>query len=299
MEKGIQEAFAAAMGHHQAGRLIEAERLYLQILQADPHHADALHLLGVLAHQIGRNDVAVDLICRAIAQNDQVPAFHNNLGNALKAQGKLQEAAASYTRVLAHNPNHVGALFNLGLAQQMQGKLEEAAGAYRRALSYKSDFVEAHGNLGNTLQAQGRLEEAVASYERALHLRPNYAEVHSNLGNVLMAQGSMRRRRLPMDEALTHKPDTPRLTQSRSRSSGAGQCRCAVASHRRGVDLKPAYVEAHNNLGNALGNRASRLKQRPLSAGTALTGQCRSAIGPCHGNDPRVYRHRCRKYRGR
>ncbi len=84
------------MGHHQAGRLNEAERLYLQILKIDPRHADALHFLGVLAHQIGRHDMAVDLIGRAIAQNGRVPAFHNNLGNALKAQGKLQEAAASY-----------------------------------------------------------------------------------------------------------------------------------------------------------------------------------------------------------
>jgi protein O-GlcNAc transferase len=71
---GIQQMFAAAMGHHQAGRLNEAERLYLLILQTDPLHADALHLLGVLAHQIGRNDVAVDLIGRAVAQNGRVPA---------------------------------------------------------------------------------------------------------------------------------------------------------------------------------------------------------------------------------
>src|ERR1700733_10240707 len=92
----IQEVFTAALGHHQAGRLNEAERLYQQILQADPHHADALHFLGVLPHQIGRQDMAVDLIGRAIAQNGRIPAFHNNLGNALKAQGKLQEAAASY-----------------------------------------------------------------------------------------------------------------------------------------------------------------------------------------------------------
>lgn len=153
----IQQAFTAAMGHHQAGRLNEAERLYLQILKIDPGHADALHLLGVLAHQVGRNDLAVDLIGRAIAQNGRVPAFHNNLGNALKAQGKLQEAAASYAGALVHKSDHVGALFNLGLVLQTQGKLQEAAASYRRALSYKPDYAEAHGNLGNTLQGTGQV----------------------------------------------------------------------------------------------------------------------------------------------
>src|SRR3984885_4084737 len=126
----IQEVFTAALGHHQAGRLNEAERLYQQILQADPHHADALHFLGVLAHQAGRNDMAVDLIGKAIAQNGRVPAFHNNLGSALKALGKFQEAAAAYAYALSLDPDNVAAHYNLGVALQAQGKLPEAAAAY-------------------------------------------------------------------------------------------------------------------------------------------------------------------------
>ena len=250
---GIQQAFAAAMGHHQAGRLNEAERLYLQILQADPRHADALHFLGVLAHQIGHNDKAVDLIGRAIAQNSRVPAFHNNLGNALKAQGKLQAAAACYAQALAHQPDHAGALFNLGLVLQLQDKLEEAAASYRRALSLKPDYVEAHGNLGNTLQAQGRLEEAVASYGLALRYRQNYAEVHSNLGNVLMAQGKYSEAAASHARALTHKTDYAEAHNNLGLVlMEQGDVDAAVASYRRALTHKPAYPEAHINLGNAL-----------------------------------------------
>jgi protein O-GlcNAc transferase len=250
---GIQEVFTAALGHHQAGRLIEAERLYLQILRADPCHADALHFLGVLAHQIGRNELAVDLIGKAIAQNGRVPAFYNNLGNALKAQGKLQEAAASYAGALGCKPNHVGALFNLGLVLQMQGKLEEAAGSYRRALTYKPDYAEAHGNLGNTLQAQGKLEEAVACYGRALRYRPDYSEVHSNLGNVLLAQGKYAEALASHGRALTHKPDYAEAHYNLGLVlMEQGDVDAAVASHRRALAHKPAYIEALNNLGNAL-----------------------------------------------
>ena len=250
------------MGHHQAGRLNEAERLYLQILKADPLHTDALHLLGVLAHQIGRNDLAVDLIGRAIAQNGRVPAFHNNLGNALKAQGKLQEAAASYAGALVHSPNHVGALFNFGLVLQMQGKLDEAAAAYRRALSHKPDYAEAHGNLGNTLQAQGRAEEAVACYRRALSHRPDYVEVHSNLGNVLMAQGKYAEAADSHGRALTHKPNYAEAHNNLGLVlMEQGDVDAAVASYRRALIYKPAYAEAHINLGNAL-----REQGRPAEA---------------------------------
>jgi protein O-GlcNAc transferase len=256
---GMQQVFAAAMGHHQAGRLNEAERLYLQVLRADPRHADALHFLGVLAHQIGRHDMAVDLIGRAIAQNGQVPAFHNNLGNALKAQGKLQEAASSYTAALSHDPNHVGALFNLGLVLQMQHKLEAAAASYRRALSLKPDYAEAHGNLGNTLQAQSKLEEAVACYGRALKYRPNYAEVHSNLGNVLMAQGKYAEAAASHGRALTHKADYAEAHNNLGLVLlEQGNVDAAVASYRRALTHRPTYVEAHNNLGNALREQGQR-----------------------------------------
>ena len=66
-EVTIQQTFEAAIGHHRAGRLAEAERLYRQILSQQPGHADALHLLGVIAQQVGQYDVAVELIGRAVA----------------------------------------------------------------------------------------------------------------------------------------------------------------------------------------------------------------------------------------
>jgi Tfp pilus assembly protein PilF len=147
----IQEVFTAALGHHQAGRLNEAERLYRQILLADPHHADALHFLGVLAHQIGRHDMAVDPIGRAIAQNGRVPAFHNNLGNALQAQGKLQEAAASYRRALSHKPDYAEAHVNLGNALREQGQSAEAAASYQRALVLDRDNTEARLGLATAM----------------------------------------------------------------------------------------------------------------------------------------------------
>jgi protein O-GlcNAc transferase len=211
--------FGDAVRHHQAGRLNEAERLYRGVLQADPRHADALHFLGVLAHQAGRNDVAVDLIGKAIAQNSGVPAFHTNLGNALKAQGKLEDALTSYARALSQQPDNVAAHYNLGVALHSLGRLDEAVASYGRALVLKPGHAEAHGNLANALQALDRLDEAVASYGRALRCKPDYADAHSNLGNVQKAQGKLD---------------------------------LAVASYTRALMLNPDHAEAHANLGNVL-----------------------------------------------
>ena len=62
----IQQALSLAVQHHNAGRLSEAEGIYQQILQIDPNQPVVLHLLGAIAHQVGKNDVAVDLLTRAL-----------------------------------------------------------------------------------------------------------------------------------------------------------------------------------------------------------------------------------------
>lgn len=266
----VHEALAVALRHHREGRLGEAERLYRQILQADPSHADTLHLLGVLAHQAGRNDIAVDLFDKAIAQNGRVPAFHLNLGNALKAQGQLQKAAASYERALSHKPDYVEAHYNLGVVLQAQGRLDEAAASYGRALTYSPGHAQALNNLGNTLQAQGSLDEAIASYHRALARNPDYADAHSNLGNVLQAQGRLDEAVASYGRALNHQPSHAEAHYNLGNALQAqNKLDEAVASYGLALLHKPDYIDAHSNLGNAL-KEQGKVEEALASYGRAL-----------------------------
>ncbi len=64
--------------------------------QADPNHPSALHLIGAIAHQMGKNDIAVDFITKALALKPGYAEAHNNLGNALQHMGVLEAAVAAY-----------------------------------------------------------------------------------------------------------------------------------------------------------------------------------------------------------
>ena len=250
---GVPALFASASQHHRAGRLADAEKLYRQILQVDPQHADALHLLGVLAHQLGRHEGAADLIAKAIAQNGKVPAFHNNLGNALTAQGKWDEAAVCYVQAIFIKPDYAEAHYNLGVTLQAQGKPEAAATSYRRALSYKPNHAAAYGNLGNALQEQGKLDEAVVAYRKALSYRPDYAEAQGNLANVYKAQGRLPEAAEGYVRALALKPHYAEAHHNLGLVVlEQGKLEEAVACFERALSLKPDYAEAHNNLGNTL-----------------------------------------------
>src|SRR5216684_1188416 len=93
-----QQAFDRAIEHHQAGRLHEAEVLYRQILEADPAHANALHLLGLIAHQIGRHPDALELIDRAISIHPEAASLHANRAVVLAALGRTDDALAAFMR---------------------------------------------------------------------------------------------------------------------------------------------------------------------------------------------------------
>jgi predicted O-linked N-acetylglucosamine transferase (SPINDLY family) len=249
----IPSALQAALEHHQAGRLPEAEAIYRQILQAQPNHPDALHLLGMIAYQTGRNGIAVELIGKAIGANPSDPVYYSNLGNALQAQGSLDEAVTSYRAALALQPDYANAHNNLGTALRAQGKMDAAVESYYKALAFQPDLAEAHFSLGHAFQVQGKLDAAFESYRGALALRPDYAEGHNNLGTVIQAQGKLDAAVESFRTALALKPDYVDAHNNLGTTLRAlGKFDAAIESFHKALALKPNYAEAHNNLGNAL-----------------------------------------------
>ena len=103
--KTTPEAFATAVQHHQAGQLKAAEEIYWQILAVDPNRADAWHLLGVLAMQVGKRGYAIELIGRAISIHGTNAVFHINQGNAYLATQRAAEAIGCYQRAIDLAPN--------------------------------------------------------------------------------------------------------------------------------------------------------------------------------------------------
>jgi len=122
MVSKAEQRFAEALTLHQRGELAEAERLYRQVIARQPDHLDALNLLGVLALQSGRNQEAIDLIARALAKNDRVADFHNNIAEAYRRCGRFDDAAAHFTKATELEPTFVAAHQNLAATLRAQEK---------------------------------------------------------------------------------------------------------------------------------------------------------------------------------
>jgi len=247
----IQQVLAAGLKHHEAGRLDQAETHYRQILAQQPDHPEALHLLGVLADQVGRHAVAVELIRRSIALQPRLPEAHSNLGNALQSMGQLDEAIHSYQRALILNPDFADAHNNLGNAFQAKGQLDQAIACYQRSLLVRPDSADAHHNLGVALQAKGQIESALASYQRAVVLRPNFVDAFASLGKAFQAKGEFHKAIAVYRRAVSLCPEVPeKIFILGEALEHQGELDEAIACYKRALSLEPDLAEARNNLGN-------------------------------------------------
>jgi predicted O-linked N-acetylglucosamine transferase (SPINDLY family) len=180
-DPSVDQAFALALRHHQAGRLADAERGYRQILQRLPEHPDSLHLLGVIALQTGNPEAALALVEQAVALRPDGAVYRNNLGQVLERLGRDDEAARAYETAMQLDPADAEPSNNLGHVLHRQDRLAEAEAHYRNAIKLNPAYAEPHTNLGNLLKDRGDLDAAIASYRRAVALRPDLSYLYSNL----------------------------------------------------------------------------------------------------------------------
>ncbi|MCA9109289.1 MAG: tetratricopeptide repeat protein, partial [Planctomycetaceae bacterium] len=179
-----------AIEHHRSGRLVEAERVYREILSREPNHADAMQLLGTLADQCGHHQQGVELISRAIQISPRpLAGWHNNLGEAHRKLKQFGEAEAAYRRAIKTDAKHAGAHNNLGLILQETGRTSEAVREFERALELQSDFAETHRNLATAFHRLSETKRALHHLRRAVQIRPSYAKAQHALGLLLHETG--------------------------------------------------------------------------------------------------------------
>lgn len=247
-DASIQTLLQTAIAHHEAGRLPEAEALYLQIRQLAPEQPDALHYLGVIAQTRGDYPGAAELIAKALQIKPGDAFAHCNMGNALLELRRHREALASYDQSLRLNPDLIQALYNRGNALLDLNRHEQALISFDRVLEIKPDFAEALCNRGNALLGLKLPEQALASFSKALELKPDFTEAICNQGIVLQA---------------------------------LKQFDAALACYRKALQLNPGYASAYNSLGSAL-QELKRFDDAKACYGKAL--QIRPDYAEAHHN---------------
>jgi tetratricopeptide (TPR) repeat protein len=248
----IPEALNAAVRHHQAGQLAQAEQIYRQVLSVDPLQYDAWHLLGLTLHQQGQSDASIQHIREALRLKPDFPEAHYNLGNVLRDLSRPAEAAASYQQALRWRPNSAETHYNLGNALNDLHQYAAAAECYQQAVRLKPNYQKALNNLGNCYMDLERHGEAAEVYQQVLANNPTYPKGHSNLGNALRQLGRTDEAVASCRRALELEPNNAEaLNNLAAALLDQGQTAEAIAAFDQSIEQRPDYAEARMNRGMA------------------------------------------------
>ena len=257
----VIESLKAGLRHHQAGQLAQAETLYRQALRIDPAQPHGLHLLGVVCHQRGNSEAAVEYLNKAIPSSAPTAEIYHNRALAYFALGKIDEAMADCRRALEIDPDYTTAQNNLAHALNEKDEFQEAEQWCRKALKLDPQRAGAHLNLGRALKGQGKLDEALACYQRSLELDPHCAEAHNNLGNLHRENGQLDEAVAAYQQALKIEPEHLRALRSLgSVFYTQDKFSEAESAFRKALALDLESAGAHADLGMPL-NRQGKLDE--------------------------------------
>jgi len=204
----------------------------------------ALTSLTVLRNQDYQNEVTI--WSDSLKKSPGNARAHNNLGIALSAQGKLEEAIAHFTESFRLEPIYADAYYNCGVAHARMNQYEKAIPFYAKAVELKPDYADAFDGWGHALANLGNLEQAVLFYIQALRLKPNFPLVRHHLEKVLSV----------LQKEAQQNPNNPQLQNLLAVAlAGHGKPEEAALHFREALRLKPGDPEIHNNWGSSLADQ--------------------------------------------
>ena len=219
----FSDALDRAVEAHRAGSDDEAIAIYERLIEDQPMHVRALHLLAALRRTQGAPAEAAALLARAVSQAPRFVPARAAAARVAREQGRVDEgltiideglalngraaelwrvrgelelarhdgvaAEAAFAHALALAPADAEAHYNFGVALQKQGRASDAARAYQRALAFDPAFADPHFNLGVLFQQGGATDASVSAYRAVLERDAKRVAAYRNLGEVLLAAG--------------------------------------------------------------------------------------------------------------
>jgi protein O-GlcNAc transferase len=245
----FEKEFERALSVHRQGKLREAFHRYDAILKAEPRHAAALHLSGVVLHQAGQIAAAAERIRASIAIDPDSAEAWSNLGMVLEAAGRHDAARNALKEALRRAPNAADVAANLAGMLIAQGQTVEGEAVARRATVADPTLPDGWYNLAIALERQGRALEALDAATRAASLAPHQAHVMGLKSQIEASVSAPKRARATLEAALARSPTSaPLRFDYASLLENEGELQKAAEAYAQAVRLDAGHGPALSQL---------------------------------------------------
>jgi tetratricopeptide (TPR) repeat protein len=239
--------------HLRAGQALEAQLCCQRLLAADPNHAGALHLMGLIAFQNKQYDHALEWIARAIAQDPKAD-YLASLGATLSRQSRHEEALKAFDKAVQLKPDDAPLWKELGDALLELQRYDHALLSFQHVLKLDPRHQDAAYKSGVLLQDAGRFEEAVAHLDLCDELLPNHAPTLQARARALLALRKLEQALSDNLRAEAIQPDNAdTLNNIGACLQSLGREEEALIWFDRALERLPDAIEILNNKASILG----------------------------------------------
>ena len=151
------------------GDIRGAEAAFTRVTEIEPAYADGWVNIARAQIQEGELPGAEAMLRKALTIDPELAKTHFFLGTVLKSLGRYDEALTHLRRASAAYPRDRVVLNQTGRVLFLQGKLQDAAAEFRKVLAIDAEDLQAHYNL--MLCYQGLGDEAARMREQVLYER--------------------------------------------------------------------------------------------------------------------------------
>ena len=274
----LARLFEEAVQAHAAGATGRAEKLYGQVLAADPHHPLANYNLALLLISSGRLKPARVRLLSLLKASPDDAAAHHTLAMIFRSEGELGKSEVHFRRALALDPKRIDTVLELietygrlrrlddarriadrvetthsgkadiatklGLAFIAAGEQPAARVQFEAALKANPNHVLALYNLGKLCDEQGDAESALALYRRAQAADPAFEPAAFNIAELELRLGEIDAAIAGLDRLLARNPSDPATLSGRF----------MAAQYQPGIDAKKLF-ELHRTWDAGIGQR--------------------------------------------
>jgi len=181
---------------------------------------------------------SLTLFKHAITVTENNFVMHYNFANALRRDGKIDQAIGHFEETVRINPKYYNGQNNLALAYYLKGKMSRAITCWRKAIEVKPDFIDAINNLA-WVRATHQ-DSDVRNSDEAIHLAKRTCELTEyNRPDLLDTLAAAYAAAGKFDEAVAIAERAFELSQSTGQSHLEGE----IQNHLRFYKVGKPYIE--------------------------------------------------------
>ncbi|WP_460051627.1 tetratricopeptide repeat protein [Spirochaeta dissipatitropha] len=230
-----------------AGRIADAEKMLLQIIEDHPDALTAHYNLALIKNAAGDREAAQDLLVRAVRKDPGFADGHAALGEILLERKSLDAAERAFTTAVNLASDNFVARIGLGSTYLRQQRYDESILEFTEAIGIQEDYSFAYVDRALAYVGAARPELAIKDLTTAISLQPDYAFTYLDRGRLYARTNQPELALEDFRRALVLRPDDfyiraqkADVLYAQGRSAEASDQYVQVLRTRR--DYHPAYV---------------------------------------------------------